>query len=169
MKVDPYLNFDGDAEEAFHFYRSVFGGEFITNMKMADAPNIDEVPQDERERTMHISLPIGNDTILMAADILPSTGNSLNKGNNNYIALHPDSREEADRIFRGLSEGGEVGMPMEDRFRGDYYGSLTDKFGVNWMVNFKGQYGETLKELEEILPEDESISKTGTAPVSRSV
>ncbi len=169
MKVNPYLNFDGDAEEAFHFYRSVFGGEFITNMKMADAPNINGVLQDERDRTMHISLSIGEDTILIASDIRPSMGKSLNKGNNNYISLHPDSRREADRFFRGLSEAGEIGMPMEDQFWGDYYGSLTDRFGVNWMVNFKGQYGETLKELEEILPEDETVSKTVTDPVSRSV
>ena len=140
MKVNPYLNFDGNAEEAFRFYKSVFGGEFIAHMKMSDAPDTDKLPEAEKNRTMHISLPIGSDTILMASDILPSVGHKLNTGNNNYISLHPGSREEADRLFNGLSVGGEVEMPMEDQFWGDYFGAFTDKFGVMWMVNYNPNF-----------------------------
>ncbi|REH54698.1 PhnB protein [Tenacibaculum gallaicum] len=136
MKVNPYLNFDGDAEQAFNFYKSVFGGEFIANMKMSDAPDVEKLPKNERKRTMHISLPLSNDTILMASDTVPSMGHNLNKGNNNYISLHPKSREEADRLFNGLSVGGKIEMPMEDQFWGDYYGSFVDKFGVYWMINY---------------------------------
>jgi PhnB protein len=166
MKVNPYLNFDGNAEEAFNFYKSVFGGEFIGNMKMADAPGSDKLSKDEQNRTMHIALPIGDDTLLMASDIIPSLGHELNKGNNNYISLHPDSREEADRLFKGLSKGGDIEMHLQEQFWSDYYGSLTDRFGVKWMVNFKDQNEEMLKELEELLPEDTSVSKTETAPLS---
>ena len=136
MKVNPYLNFEGNAEEAFLFYKSVFGGEFDSYMKMSDAPDTDKLPEAERNRMMHISLPIGRDTILMASDILPSVGHKLNVGNNNYISIHPTSRQEADRLFNGLSSGGKIEMPMQDQFWGDYFGCFTDKFGVWWMVNF---------------------------------
>lgn len=139
MTVHPYLNFDGQAEEAFNFYRSVFGGEFTANMKMTEAPGSEELPEAEKNRTMHISLPIGKDTILMASDILPSAGHKLVRGNNLYISLSPDTREEADRLFNGLSKGGEIEMPMEDQFWGDYFGSFTDRFGIRWMVNCPSQ------------------------------
>ncbi|WP_108425811.1 VOC family protein [Flagellimonas amoyensis] len=140
MKVNPYLNFDGKTQEAFHFYRSVFGGEFTAHMKMEDAPGTDGLNEEEKNRIMHISLPIGKDTILMGSDIVPSMGHTLNQGNSVYISLHPESRQEADRIFDGLSQGGDVEMPMEDQFWGDYFGSFTDKFGVRWMINFNEQY-----------------------------
>ena len=136
MNVNPYLNFDGNAEEAFRFYRSVFGGEFISHRKMSDAPDADKLPEAEKNRTMHISLPIGSNTILMASDIPPAVGHKFNAGNNSYISLHPESRAEADRLFNGLSEGGEIEMPMEDQFWGDYFGCFTDKFGILWMVNY---------------------------------
>lgn len=136
MKLQPYLNFDGQAEEAFNFYKSVFGGEFSSKMKMTEAPDSDSLSSQEKERMMHISLPIGNDIILMASDIIPSMGHKLNKGNNMYFSLHPESREEADRLFHALSKGGDVEMPIEDQFWGDYYGSFTDKFGVRWMINY---------------------------------
>ena len=139
MTVHPYLNFDGQAEEAFNFYRSVFGGEFTANMKMTDAPGSEGLPEAEKNRTMHISLPIGKETILMASDILPSAGHKLVNGNNLYISLSPDTREEADRLFIGLSKEGEIEMPMEDQFWGDYFGSFTDRFGIRWMVNCPGQ------------------------------
>jgi PhnB protein len=140
MKANPYLNFDGYAEEAFIFYKSVFGGEFTGNMKMKDAPDGDKLPKDEQNRVMHISLPIGDNIFLMASDIMPSMGHKLIKGNNNYISLHPDSKAEADRIFNGLSAGGEIEMPMADQFWGDYFGSLKDKFGICWMINFNPQF-----------------------------
>lgn len=140
MKVNPYLNFDGQAEEAFNFYKSVFGGEFTGIMKMKEVPGGDELPVEDQNRVMHISLPIGKNTLLMGSDIIPSMGQALKVGNNNYISLHPESREEADRFFEGLSAGGEIEMPMEDQFWGDYYGSFTDKFGIGWMINFNAEF-----------------------------
>lgn len=140
MKVNPYLNFDGNAEEAFLFYKSIFGGEFTAHVKMTNAPNTERLSEEEKNRTMHISLPIGGGTVLMASDILPSAGHQLNAGNNNYISLHPTSREKADRLFNGLSAGGKIEMPMEDQFWGDYFGAFTDKFGVMWMVNYNSDF-----------------------------
>lgn len=140
MKANPYLNFDGQAEEAFEFYKSVFGGEFTANMKMSDMPGHEKMPEEEQNRVMHISLPIGKDTVLMASDIVPSAGHKLEKGNHMYISLHLESKEEADRIFNGLSIGGEVEMPMQDQFWGDYFGSFIDKFGIGWMINFNKDF-----------------------------
>lgn len=136
MKVQPYLNFDGQTEAAFKFYQSVFGGEFLTKMKMKEGSGGGKLQPGEEDRIMHISLPIGGDVILMGSDILPSAGHKLQMGNNLYISLHPDSKEEADSLFNGLSEGGKIEMPMEDQFWGDYFGSFVDKFGVHWMVNY---------------------------------
>ena len=139
MKVHPYLNFDGQAEAAFNFYKSVFGGEFTANMKMTEAPDGDKLSPEEQNRTMHISLPIDEETILMASDIVPSAGHQLIVGNNMYISLSPDTKEEADRLFTGLSKDGEIEMPIEDQFWGDYFGSFIDKFGIRWMVIYSGQ------------------------------
>jgi PhnB protein len=139
IKVNPYINFDGNAAEAFDFYKSVFGGEFDMIMKMSDAPDSGKVPENERNRVMHISLPVGDDTILMGSDILPSFGHKLTEGNNVHISLHPGSREEADRIFNALSVGGVVEMPLADQFWGDYFGNFKDKFGINWMVNYSAR------------------------------
>lgn len=135
MKFNPYLNFDGNAEEAFRFYQSVFGGELFLQ-RMGDAPGSENLPDNEKTRAMHVSIPVGDGQFLMASDCLPSAGHVLNVGNNNYISITPDSREEADRLFNGLSAGGNVEMPMEDQFWGDYFGSFEDKFGVRWMINF---------------------------------
>lgn len=135
MTLSPYLNFDGNAEEAFRFYQSVFGGE-LTIQKMGQAPGMEHLSESEKNRTMHVSLPIGNGQYLMASDCLPSQGHVLRQGNNNYISIAPDSREEADRLFNGLSAGGTVEMPMAYMFWGDYFGSFVDKFGVCWMINF---------------------------------
>jgi PhnB protein len=136
MKLNPYLNFDGNAEEALKFYQSVFGGELFLQ-RMDQAPGIESLPDDEKKRVMHVSIPIGDGQSLMASDIVPSMGHKLTVGNNNYISLAPDSREEADRLFNGLSKGGKVEMPMADMFWGDYFGSFEDKFGVHWMINFR--------------------------------
>lgn len=137
MKVHPYLNFDGKAEEAFNFYKSVFGGEFVGGVsKMGDAPGTENLSDDEKNRVMHIALRISDELFLMASDIVPSMGHTLIEGNNNYISLHPTSKEEADRLFNGLSAGGTIEMPLEDTFWGAYYGSFKDQFGVYWMVNF---------------------------------
>lgn len=141
-KMNPYLNFDGKAEEAFTFYKSVFGGEFIGGInKMGDAPGTENLSENEKNRVMHISLPIDGENVLMASDIIPSMGHKLIEGNNNYISLHPDSKEEADRLFNGLSAGGIIEMSLQDTFWGAYYGSFQDKFGVHWMINFdKNQF-----------------------------
>jgi PhnB protein len=140
MKVHPYLNFDGQAEEAFNFYQSVFGGEIMTNMKMTEAPGLDHLSESERNRTMHIALPISDDILLMASDTLPSMGHKLVKGNQTHIMLSTATKEEADRIFNSLSQGGDVDMPIQDQFWGDYYGSFTDKFGIHWMVSFNENF-----------------------------
>ena len=115
-----------------------FGGE-LTVSKMSDAPGTENLPENEKNRAMHVALPIGKGQHLMASDCLPSAGHVLKVGNNNYISITPDSREEADRLFNGLSAGGKVEMPMDDMFWGDYFGSFVDKFGVCWMINFTTQ------------------------------
>lgn len=138
MKLNPYLNFNGNAKEVFQFYQSVLGGELLIQ-KMSDSPGTENLSEEEREMMMHISLPIGDGQFLMASDCLQSQGHILSFGNNNYISVSPDSRDEASRIFSGLSEGGVVEMPLEDMFWGDYFGSFTDKFGVSWMINFNSK------------------------------
>ncbi len=135
-KMNPYLNFDGNAEEAFNFYKSVFGGEFLAVHRMSGAPGGEQLPEQERNRVMHISLPIDEHTILMASDIIPSAGHVLNAGNNVQLSLHPSSREEADHLFNGLSAGGTIEMPLQDTFWGAYFGSFKDKYGIHWMVNY---------------------------------
>lgn len=139
--MNPYLNFDGQAEEAFRFYESAFGTTITGIHKIGDAPGTENLPEDERKRIMHISLPINEHTTLMASDIIPSAGHTLQHGNNVHISLHPSSREEADRLFNGLSAGGSVEMPLQDTFWGAYYGSFKDKYGINWMVNYDTSEG----------------------------
>ncbi|MCM4152527.1 VOC family protein [Arenibacter sp. N53] len=140
MKVHPYLNFDGKAEEAFVFYKSVFGGEFLANMKMSEAPGGNDLSKEDKKRTMHIALPIGKDTLLMASDIMPSAGHVLQPGSQTYIMLTTESRKEADRLFNGLSKEGNIEMEMADMFWGDYFGSFIDKFGIRWMISFNEKH-----------------------------
>ena len=138
--LNPYLHFDGNAEEAMNFYKSVFGGEFLGGIsRMKDAPGTENFPEDEKNRVMHISLPIGKNSVLMASDTCPSMGHNFIVGNNNDISVSPNSREEADKLFNGLSEGGIVEVPIADMFWGDYFGSLKDKFGISWMINYHEQ------------------------------
>ena len=136
MKVNTYLNFAGNAREAFEFYKSVFGGELSSAVTFGDMPMEGvTIPDADKDKMMHIALPLGGDAVLMASDVLESLGQELVQGNNVYVSLHPDSREEADRIFNGLAEGADVEMPMDVQVWGDYFGSLKDKFGVRWMIN----------------------------------
>lgn len=141
MKVNPYLNFPGSAEEAFTFYKSIFGGE-TSVLRFKDMPPMDgvELSKEDAEKVMHVSLPLGKDILLMGSDALESLGQSYKEGNNISISLHPDSKEEADRIFQKLSEGGRIEMPIEDQFWGDYFGSLKDRFGIQWMVNYNAEF-----------------------------
>ena len=141
--VSTYLNFERSTEEAFTFYKSVFGTEFAGPiMRHGDVPSQEGMPQlsDEDKRlVMNIALPILAGHLLMGTDIPASMGMALNKGNDVTIGLHPDSRDEADRLFAALSAGGTVGQPMHDAFWGDYYGDLTDTFGTRWMINYSTQ------------------------------
>ena len=136
-QVNPYLIFNGNCEEAFLFYQSVFGGEFPYMGKFKDMPvadGCDEVSEADANRIMHVSLPIGN-TVLMGSDSNQQSGD-VNIGNNIHISINTVSREEADRVFNGLSAGGQVYMPMDKTFWGAYFGMFVDKFGIQWMVNF---------------------------------
>ena len=137
-QINPYLNFNGNTEDAFNFYRSVFGGDFMGGqiMRYGDMPGGDEMPEADRDKVMHVALEIGDGSYLMGTDTLESMGQTTTFGNNCQIIISPDSREHADRLFAGLSEGGKVETPMEDVFWGAYYGAFADKFDVNWMIHF---------------------------------
>jgi len=136
-KLNSYLNFDGNAEEAFNFYKSIFGGEFAGGvMRMGEAPGCENLTEEDKGRVMHVALPITGGDVLMASDTMPSVGQKLIIGNNNYICISPESKDEADCLFAGLSEGGEVEMPMQNQFWGDYFGSFKDKYGICWMISY---------------------------------
>lgn len=137
MKVNVYVNFDGNTEEAFTFYRSVFGGEFLSLNRFKDMPPSEQqVQETEKDRIMHIALQIGENTVLMGSDIPENMGKKLMIGNNIHVSLHPQSMEETKRLFKELSAGGTIEMPLEKMFWGDYYASFTDKFGIQWMLNY---------------------------------
>jgi PhnB protein len=133
--MNPYLNYNGNAEEAFNFYKKVFGTEFKMVQRFKDVPGGDKVAAEDQNKIMHISLPIGNDNYLMASDSLESMGQQLKEGNNFYISLEADSKEEAKKLFDGLSSGGKIEMPLEDAFWGAYFGVFKDQFGIQWMIS----------------------------------
>jgi len=134
-----YLNFMGRTEEAFNFYRELFGTEFIAPFQRMSSvppdPNQPPLPADEQDMIMHVELPILGDLVLMGTDMLASMGHELKLGNNISLNLEPDTRAETDQLYHALSEGGEVDMPLQEMFWGGYFGSCTDKFGVRWMFN----------------------------------
>jgi PhnB protein len=136
MKANHYLNFAGNTEEAFNFYKSIFGGEFTTLMRFKDIPGNDQTPADAQNMIMHVALPMGDAGTLMGTDAPKSMGFNVIEGNNHHIALAADSKAEADKLFNGLSAGGKVEMPLADQFWGSYYGSFKDKFGTQWMVSY---------------------------------
>lgn len=136
--INPYLVFNGNCEEAFLFYQSVFGGEFPYVGKFSDMPAGDEnstLSEDDANKIMHISLPIGKDSVLMGSDSNSVSGD-VTFGGNVSISINAGSKQEADRIFDGLSAGGNPFMPMNQTFWGAYFGMFVDKFGIHWMVNF---------------------------------
>jgi PhnB protein len=138
--LNPYLNFNGTTEEAFSFYKSIFGGEFVGGVRrFRDTPEGSRLPEQEQDKVMHIALPIGKGNILMGTDALESMGQTVRMGNNCHLAVDAESREDADRVFNGLAEGGKTTMPMQDMFWGDYFGMVTDKFGVQWMVSYSSR------------------------------
>lgn len=139
-RVSTYLNFPRTTEEAFNFYKTVFGTEFHGNIsRFGDIPPSEEMPpllEEDKHLVMNIALPIIAGHIIMGTDACESMGFKLTQGNNVYITLDPDTKEETDRLFKQLSDGGTIEQEMQDMFWGDYYGSLKDKFGVQWMFNF---------------------------------
>jgi PhnB protein len=138
--VNTYLNFSNHTEEAFNFYKQVFGTEFMGNgiQRFKDIPPMEgmpNLPEVDLNLVMHVSLPILGGHVLMGTDAPESMGFKVNQGNNVYISLSPDTRSETKRLFNALSAGGKVEQDLQDVFWGDYYGSCTDKFGVHWMFN----------------------------------
>jgi PhnB protein len=135
--INPYIHFNGNAEEAFTFYKSVFGGEFAKMIRYKDLSGPEHpIAENDANRLMHISLPIGKTNVLMGSDVLEMMGRVTENDNRNTIAISAESREEADKLFNGLSEGGKIEMPLADGPLEAYFGMFTDKYGIEWMVNF---------------------------------
>jgi PhnB protein len=138
--INPYINFNGNAEEAFNFYKSVFGGEFATIMRFKDISSDDNpIAEHEANKIMHIALPIGNN-ILMANDVPESLGRVSENENRSKISVSAETREEADRIFKGLAVGGTIECPIGDSPWGSYFGMFRDKYGIEWMVDYDPKY-----------------------------
>lgn len=134
--LNPYLNFAGNTEEAFKFYKTVFGGEFKFLQRFKDTPEAGRVAANEKDKIMHVALPVGKGNTLMATDALESMGHKLTVGTNINLSLEAESKDEAEKLFKGLSQGGKVTMPLGDTFWGAHFGMVTDKFGIQWMVNY---------------------------------
>jgi len=133
-RINTYLSFNGNAAEAFNFYKSAIGGEFERIQYFRDLPD-HQVTEAEKNRIMHVALPVG-DNLLMGCDTSEAFGNTVRMGSNFSISFSADSKDHADRLFSSLSEGGKISMPMNDTFWGAYFGMLIDKFGINWMIDF---------------------------------
>jgi len=135
-QIHPHINFNGNAEEAFNFYKSVFGGTFAKIIRFKDLSNTEHpIPESEANKIMHIALPIGN-SILMGNDVPEFMGRVNENENRSKIAVAAGSREEADKLFNGLSAGGTVEMPIEDSPWGTYFAMFRDKYGIEWMVEY---------------------------------
>ncbi|UOK43647.1 MULTISPECIES: VOC family protein [Flavobacterium] len=137
-QINPHINFNGNAEEAFNFYKSVFGGEFATIVRFKDLPSDPDNTwaESEANKIMHIALPIGKSNMLMANDVPQSMGRVNENENRSKISISAESKEEADKLFNGLSAGGQIEFPIEDSPWGSYFGMFRDKYGIEWMVNF---------------------------------
>jgi PhnB protein len=135
VTINPYLNFKGNTEEAFNFYKSVFGGEFMMIQRFKDTPEAGRISGSDQNKIMHIALPIGKSTILMGTDVLESAGQTLSLGDNMHLSVSTENEEETKKIFTVLSAGGKVTMPLDKMFWGSYFGMCTDKFGIQWMVS----------------------------------
>lgn len=138
-QINPYINFNGNTEEAFNFYKSVFGGEFERIIRFKDMPNT-EIPISENEanKIMHIALPIGKN-VLMGNDVPEFMGKVNENENRSKIAVSAASKEEADKIFNGLSAGGNIEVPITDSPWGSYFGMFRDKYGIEWTVDFESK------------------------------
>lgn len=138
MNLAPYLNFAGNAEEAMKFYAQALGGTLSEIHRFGTMPGSESMSEALKNRVMHVGLELPGGGRIMASDTLEGMGPPHVVGTNMSISIHPASRAEADRLFAALADGGVVGMPLADQFWGDYYGHLTDRFGVQWMVNYHG-------------------------------
>lgn len=134
--INTYLTFNGATESAFNFYKSVFGGEFTIVQRFKDMPDGDKLPVEDQVKIMHLSYSLPNGTILMGSDALSSMGKYFVQGDNFSLSISADSEQEADRIFSELSVYGKVTMPIAKTFWNAYFGMFTDKFGIQWMVNY---------------------------------
>jgi len=136
--VNIYLTFEGNCEAAFNYYRTVFGGEFAMINRFAEMPENPAypIPEAAKNKIMHVTLPIGGDTVLMGSDALPSFGKEVKVGNNFSISVTPESEEDANRIFEALTKDGTITMPLDKTFWGALFGSCVDAYGINWMVNY---------------------------------
>ena len=138
--INPHINFNGNAEEAFNFYKSIFGGEFAMVMRLKDISSPEyPVAEKDANKIMHIALPIGSN-ILMGNDVPESMGRVNESENRSKISISAESRDEADRLFNGLSAGGNIEVPISDSPWGSYFGMFRDKFGIEWMVDFDPKY-----------------------------
>ena len=139
--INPHINFNGNAEEAFTFYKSVFGGEFAKIIRFKDLASPEfPVAEKEENKIMHIALPIGKSNMLMANDVPEIMGKTNENENRSKIFIRAESREEADKLFNGLSAGGNVEMPIGDAPWGSYFAMFRDKYGIEWMVDFDPNY-----------------------------
>jgi PhnB protein len=145
-QINPYIHFNGNAEEAFTFYKSVFGGEFAMISRFKDMPFLG-ISDDNKEanKIMQIALPIGKHSMLMGSDTPASLGKHNENENRSKIYISAESKEEAGRLFNGLSAGGEIEMPIADSPWGSYFGMLRDKFGFEWMIDYDPKYKGTLQ------------------------
>jgi PhnB protein len=138
--INPHINFNGNAEEAFTFYKSVFGGEFAKIMRFKDLSSPEfPVAKNEANKIMNIALPIGK-SILMANDVPEILGRTNENENRSKIVISAESKEEADKLFNGLSAGGQIEMPISDSPWGSFFGMFRDKYGIEWMVDFDSNY-----------------------------
>ena len=137
--INPYLLFNGNAEQAFNFYKSVFGGDFAMLQRFKDTPEAGKVSLSEKDKIVHVSLPLGKGSMLMGSDTPESLGQKVTVGNNFTISVSAESEDEANRLFNGLSVGGTVTMPMAKTFWGSYFGMFIDMFGVTWMISYDYQ------------------------------
>ena len=139
-QINPHINFNGNAEEAFTFYKSVFGGEFAKIMRFKDISSPEfPVTENDANKIMHIALPVGKN-ILMANDVPESMGKTNENENRSKISISAESKEEADKLFNGLSVGGQIEVPIGDSPWGSYFGMFRDKYGIEWMVDFDPKY-----------------------------
>jgi PhnB protein len=139
--LNSLIRFNGNTEQVFDFYKSVFGGEFSAVMRWKDMPDkefCEKMSDADKEKIMHISLPVGIGNVLMGCDVLESMGQNHSAGDNFFLSISAESKAEADRFFVALGQNGQILMPRENTFWGSYFGMLTDQFGIKWMIGFDG-------------------------------